>query len=74
MNKITENYLELAPAYGRDYKSAALVTTDFLNGKDFKMMSVGHGDGYCSVRDFAPGVKVNLRYKRLASVAVVEIP
>ena len=72
---ITQNYLILAPAYGRDYKDKASVMKDFLEGKDFAMMSIIAGGGrYCSVENFAPGTKVTLRYKRLCAVCVVTIP
>jgi hypothetical protein len=63
-NQITENYLEVGPAYGRDYKSQAKVREAFESGKDFEMLSFEYGGKYCSIRDFAPGVTVNLRYRR----------
>lgn len=57
----------LAPAYGRDYNSAGAVVDDFLHGKDFKVASVGiPGGRYCSLRDFAAGVEVTLRYSKLS--------
>lgn len=71
---ITENYVELTPAYGRDYKSAADAIVAFFGGKDWKLASVGYRGTYCSVRDFAPGVTVNLRYRCNTRVAVVAIP
>jgi hypothetical protein len=69
VNKITTTQ-HLVPAYGRDYKSAAAVTADFLAGKDF---DIGGGH-YCSVSDFASGVIVNLRYAAKTRVTLVRIP
>ncbi len=71
---ITEQYLELIPTYGRDYKNRAAVETAFLEGKDFEVASLGFGGRYCSVRDFAPGTLVNLRYKQKRSVTVFVVP
>ena len=71
MSKITENYLSLLPAYGRDYRSAKDAKESFLSGKDWIDSASG---SYCSVSDFASGVTVNLRYKQLRSVAVVKVP
>lgn len=70
-NKITQNYLSLAPAYGRDYQSAREAKQSFLSGKDWIDARCG---SYCSVSDFEVGVTVNLRYKQLRSVAVVKVP
>jgi hypothetical protein len=75
--KITQDYLVLSPAYGRDYTSKAAVTADFIAGKDFKMESIVPGVGggtYCSIDDFAPGTKVELRYARLGNATIVEVP
>lgn len=71
MNKLTGSY-ELAPAYGRDYKSKAEVEAAFRAGKDFE------GDyqlGFkpVGIQDFAPGATVMLRYKGNRSVTVVEV-
>ncbi len=70
-NKITENYLSLVPAYGRDYRSSREAKQSFLSGRDWIDARCG---SYCSVSDFASGVTVNLRYKQLRSVAVVKVP
>lgn len=70
---ITQDYQVLTPAYGRDYKTKALVTQDFLDGKDFVLNSP-MGATYCSIRDFAPNTLVNLRYKRLTLVVGVRVP
>lgn len=52
----------LTPAYGRDYPSQAAVVKDFIEGKDFVLQPAGR---YCSIRDFAPGANVSLRYRKL---------
>lgn len=69
---ITQNYIVLKPAYGRDYSSKAAVEAAFRADKDFE------GDAtldfkLCSIRDFAPGVEVCLRYRGLRAVAVVTV-
>jgi hypothetical protein len=62
---ITNDFQTLGPAYGRDYKSAAEVIDAFNDGKDFIMLSTGHNGTYCSKRDFAKGITVQLRYDKL---------
>ncbi len=59
---ITENYKVVSPAYGRDYKNGQLAGEAFKNGGDFKMESMGMGGTYCSIRDFAKGTVVTIRY------------
>jgi hypothetical protein len=77
---ITEDFLELVPAYGRDYKNALDAKRAFTGSPagshphDWELASVGYNGKYCSVRDFKPGTKVNLRYRQLTRVAVVEVP
>lgn len=71
---ITQKYTVVSPAYGRDYKKQADAKADFLAGKDFKMESVEFGGGYCSVRDFASGVPVEVRYARLTKAVIVNVP
>lgn len=70
---ITQNYLTISPAFGRDYKSAKDAKEAFLSGKDFKMESLVAGGQYCSVRDFKPGVIVSVRYAKLAKVVNVTV-
>lgn len=73
MEKITQSYMELIPAYGRNYKTKKEVEQAFLEGKDFEGdMTIGFK--LCSVRDFQSGVKVNLRYKNQTMVTVVKVP
>ena len=66
------NYCELIPAYGRDYKKKADVEKDFRDGKDFEG-DYSLGFKLCSVRDFAPGTKVLLRYKKHTAVTTVTV-
>lgn len=71
---ITQDYLTISPTYWRDYKSAGAATKDFLDGKDFVMESVSVGGTYCSVRDFAAGVTVSIRYAEKNRVVNVKVP
>lgn len=75
-DKITQNYMVVSPAYGRDYKNKAAATKDFLDGKDFILESfmVRPSGTYCSIRDFASGVKVEVRYARLTKLTIVTVP
>jgi hypothetical protein len=72
--KIGIDYCTLSPAYGRDYKSKKEVEEAFREGKDFlfESLSGGHCGSYCSIRDFAEGVRVNIRYGKMRKVAVLE--
>lgn len=70
---LTENWLELLPAYGRDYKNATAIKHDFHAGKDFQLASLVHGGRYCSIADFAKGTQVILRYARLTKTTCVEV-
>lgn len=68
---ITQNYTSLTPAYGRDYKSGKAAKEDFLSKKDFILQPQGQ---YVGIGDFAPGVTVNIRYKRMTQVIPVKVP
>lgn len=71
---ITQNYLTISPAYGRDYKNRAEAAKAFEVGKDFVMESLTGGGGtYCSVRDFATGVIVCVRYAKKQKVVVTKV-
>ena len=48
----------LTPAYGRDYKSKSAIKEAFQSGVDFQTVS----GQYCSIRDFKPGDRIELRY------------
>jgi len=75
---ITQDYTTVSGAYGKDYSNAEQAKLAFLSGKDFKMESILHGvdayGTYCSIRDFKPGVTVNVRYARLTKVVPVVVP
>ena len=64
----------LIPAYGRDYKSARDVKSDFDAGKDFIISDFSHPyDGKpASKRDLAHGT-VNIRYSKLTRVCAVKV-
>lgn len=68
---ITTDYRVVTPAYARDYKNQKDTKAAFLSGVDFKLQPEGC---YCSVRDFAPGVTVNVRYNKLRKVIPVVVP
>lgn len=70
---ITESNMTLTPAYGRDYKSAAAAKADFFAKKDF-VGTNPFGSGNCSISDFAPGVQVRIRYKKLTQVCLATVP
>jgi hypothetical protein len=62
----------LTPAYGRTYLTEAEAVADWKAGKDFTYNRMLQ-QTYCSIRDFAPGAKTELRYgKHLEHVTVVE--
>lgn len=53
-------YVEVSPAYGRDYRNAPAAKADWSRGKDFIHCETGQ---YCSKRDFTDAnVKVIIRY------------
>lgn len=66
-------YWILTPAYGRDYKSRKEVVAALNQGKDFEIAApMEHGGRYCGLQDIPEGSH-NVRYKRLANVAVVKV-
>lgn len=73
--KITQQYLTLTPAYGRDYKSAREAKQSFMAGQDWQIASVfgGNAGRYCSLSDFAPKVSVELRYGKLTKSTIVKV-
>ena len=66
-------YGTLTPAFGKDYKSAAEVEAAFRKGEDFVYNGPQGGGVYCSIRDFAPGADVGLRYKKLSLKTTVKV-
>lgn len=69
--KINKPYMELQPAYGRDYKSQKEAIEGFKSGQDFNG-DITIGFALCSIRDFETGVPVCIRYKRNTKVAVTK--
>jgi hypothetical protein len=69
MNKIS-NYSVLTPAYGRDYASSKAAKQAFMAGRDWLLQPSGKP---CSVRDFAPGVGVELRFSKLRNLTIVKV-
>ena len=69
--------LTLTPAYGRDYRSKKAVQTDWDANKDFTIcdMSCPDDGRYANKTDLASAgyEEVNIRYKRLANVAVITV-
>lgn len=70
MDKISQDYMVVTPAYGRDYKNKADAEKDFRDGKDFVLMSYSRS-GYVSKDDFVKGTKVNIRYAKNTKVTTV---
>lgn len=67
-------YITVAPAYGRDYKSKKEVIQAWNDGLDFQIVDMFHGNGkYISKRDVIenPDLVINVRYKRQTMVAVM---
>lgn len=62
-----------APAHGRDYKTGADAKKAFLDGSDF-LVQAGLTAGLGSIKDFAKGAKVQVRYKGQREVIVVRVP
>ena len=66
-------FLEVTPAYGRDYKSAKEVKAAWAEGKDFQIATFGPEMGRYVNKDDAPkGATIMLRYKKLTQVATVK--
>jgi hypothetical protein len=70
-HQILDNYQVVSPLAGRDYRSKKECEAAFLGGWDFTIQPDGVP---CSIRDFAPGVKVNIRYKAMTMVHTVIVP
>lgn len=65
-------YYELTPAYGRDYKTKAVVIADFEAGKDFAG-DFSLGFAYCNKDNFRVGDTINLRFKANLSVTPYKV-
>lgn len=68
-------YIEVTPAYGRDYKSAKDAKADWAAGKDFVVASVdtGRAGSYINIQDAPKGSTILIRYKRLTQVTTVQV-
>lgn len=67
--------MEIAPAYGRDYKSAKAVREDWEAGKDFIITDIQYASQYINKEDVVNyGVKtLTVRYGQLRKVTVINI-
>ena len=64
-------YIEVIPAYGRDYKSAKDLKFDWSAGKDFMIVTFGPDDGrYINKADSA-GLKILARYHNLTQTTML---
>ena len=59
-------------AYGRDYKSSKEMEKYFRNGYDFKV-HLPYGSTYCSIRDFEPGCKIQIRWNKMTEVDIITV-
>jgi len=58
--------MTVIPAYGRDYTSGTDALSDWKNGKDFRIVSIGpHYGQYTSIRDGHESITI--RFNRLRS-------
>ena len=65
-------FITVTPAYGRDYKSAAAVKTDWNAGKDFIIQDISHPyDGKPANNLDLQGYTVKIRYNNLMKLVVV---
>lgn len=67
-------YVEVVPAYGRDYKSQAAVKADWKANKDFSVVDYGPNYGRATNKEDCDqmDVKVMVRYDRLTKVVQVK--
>ena len=64
-------YITVAPAYGRDYKSKSQALEAWKSGKDFEQQDVFRTGTYCSIRDFKDKqVTVEIRYNKLRDLVI----
>lgn len=63
--------LTVAPAYGRDYKSAKTAIADWNNNKDFRIVSIGpHINQYVNKEQLSEPVAI--RYNQLTKVVITK--
>lgn len=61
------DYIEVVPAYGRDYKNQAEVKAALLDGKDFQLTTTRQ---YIAIREMkAHNFRVIVRYGKLMKTA-----
>lgn len=67
-------YVEVVPAYGRDYKSQAEVKADWNANKDFTVVDFGPNYGRATNKEDCEqmGLKVLVRYAKLTKVVQVK--
>jgi len=68
--QLTQNFVTLTPAYGRDYKKKADAIADFEANKDFVLQP--HGQ-YINKEQIAEGVTVNIRYNKQRSITTHKV-
>jgi len=67
-------YLEVIPAYGRDYTSQKAVLADWEASRDFKIVSVGPDYGRYISKGDAEGTSLLVRYSKLQKVMSIITP
>ena len=67
-----EIYMEVGPAYGRDYKNQKDVKADWAAGTDFQILDIAYGGRYISKPEAdAAGFRVIVRYAAMRKVVAV---
>jgi hypothetical protein len=62
-------WINLTPAYGRDYKSAKALLKDFLEEKDF-ILHTPFNTTYINRKQIEKGTSIEFRYSKLTKVFV----
>lgn len=65
-------WMNLIPAYGRDYSSQKAVKADWDLNKDFQDASSGKYVNKSDIEKFVPDANVNIRYAKLLKVVNVK--
>jgi hypothetical protein len=73
MELFSQNFTELIPTYGRDYKTAKAAIADFDSQKDFMIASVFLGQQLINKQQIKTGTIILLRYDRLMKLAKVKV-
>ncbi len=71
MSKLTSG--TATPAYGRDYKNAKDAIADFERGLDFWYCPFNGPKQYHSIRDYAEGAIVKIRYNGLRDAVIYSV-